>query len=363
MDQNVYEYILKPVGDICNLHCSYCYYYSRTGPHCKMNSEDLEIIIKETINYSSNNNIIHYTWHGGEPLLVGIDFLKKAIKLQRKYRKPKQTIINQIQTNGTLISDYIAKFFKINNFRVGVSLDGPINMNKNRKFANSKSSFKKTLKGIEYLHKNNVSFGIISTISSCSINYPDKIYEFFKELQGEKFALKFNFVLTVNRNGKLLPFSVSPRQMSSFLIRLFNIWIKDNNPNIEIRPFKDIIYSFVDCKYRLCTLRDECEKYLSFVKTSVYPCDFFPNKEEYYLGDLRKQSLKEILSSSKLMNFINKVKYNKLICKSCEYWKICSGGCSFYRIHLPKYLLKDYCTSRKKLFKHIGNLVSNTLEN
>lgn len=361
MTQEVYEYILKPVGDICNLRCTYCYYYARTGPHCKMGNDELEIIVKETINCAPSKGKIHYTWHGGEPLLAGIDFFQKALSLQRKYKKPEQTVVNQIQTNGTLISPDIAQFFKMNNFKVGVSIDGPKNINRARKFESNRSSFERTLEGIKNLHKYNVSFGLISTISSCSVNYPEKIYEFFKQLQGKQFALKLNFVLTIDRNGNLLPFSVSPRQTCDFLIRLFDIWIRDNNPKIEIRPFKDIIYSFLDCKYRLCTFRNECAKYISFVKTSVYPCDFFPHNEEYLLGNLKKQSLKEILSSQKLETFVNKIEFKKRKCRSCNYWGICSGGCSFYRMHLPTYYIDEYCNARKRLFLHIGNFLTSTL--
>ncbi|MBQ3576363.1 MAG: radical SAM protein, partial [Coprobacter sp.] len=117
----------KPIGALCNLDCHYCYYlekgelYRGTSP--KMSDDILERYIIEYIECQPTQNVL-FTWHGGETLLRGIDFFRKAIRLQQRHAKGR-TISNSIQTNGILLNDEWCRFFKEENFLVGISLDGP----------------------------------------------------------------------------------------------------------------------------------------------------------------------------------------------------------------------------------------------
>src|SRR5690242_12068212 len=74
--------MLKPVSDICNLACTYCYEgignirYSNSV----MTEETLEKAIMEAFQLGTNH--LNFLWHGGEPTLAGINFFEKAIRLQ-----------------------------------------------------------------------------------------------------------------------------------------------------------------------------------------------------------------------------------------------------------------------------------------
>ena len=117
--------MFKPVGSICNLSCTYCYYLDKQkmyGKESAMSMEILEKSIKEYIETNAGDELC-FDWHGGEPLLLGVDFFVKVVELQRKYSGNKR-IFNTIQTNATLINDEFASFFKYCNFLVGVSIDG-----------------------------------------------------------------------------------------------------------------------------------------------------------------------------------------------------------------------------------------------
>ena len=119
--------MLKPVGAKCNLDCDYCYYLEKENLYEKKNpvmSEDLlEKFIKQYIESQTMSEIM-FTWHGGETLMRPLSFYKRAIELQKQYGRGRR-IENSIQTNGTLLNDEWCKFFKENNFLVGISIDGP----------------------------------------------------------------------------------------------------------------------------------------------------------------------------------------------------------------------------------------------
>ncbi len=120
--------MLKPVGAVCNLRCSYCYYLEKKDLYpdnvkFTMSEELLEKFTEEYINSQTTNEIM-FAWHGGETLMRNKSFYVKALELQKKYGRGRQ-IDNVIQTNGTLLTDDWCKFFKDNNFLVGISIDGP----------------------------------------------------------------------------------------------------------------------------------------------------------------------------------------------------------------------------------------------
>ena len=119
--------MVKPVGSACNLDCKYCYYLDKEsiygGREPRMSDELLESYIRQ---YIEGNRVdtVTFTWHGGEPMLAGLDFYRRAVALQRKYACGKR-IENSLQTNATLIDREWCDFLKEHNFLVGVSIDGP----------------------------------------------------------------------------------------------------------------------------------------------------------------------------------------------------------------------------------------------
>jgi uncharacterized protein len=124
-----FQVFLKPVGPDCNLDCSYCYYQGNKSLSGKsgllrMDFELLELYIRQQIE-ATPEPVIPFSWHGGEPLLAGLDFYRKAVELQKKWKPDGRSIINGIQTNGTLLNESWVRFFAEENFRVGISMDGP----------------------------------------------------------------------------------------------------------------------------------------------------------------------------------------------------------------------------------------------
>ena len=70
-----FNMMFKPVGSLCNLGCSYCYYLDKVSlfdEHSPLQLDLLEKVIKEYIELNDAEQIV-FDWHGGEPLLLGID--------------------------------------------------------------------------------------------------------------------------------------------------------------------------------------------------------------------------------------------------------------------------------------------------
>ena len=116
-----FNIMIKPVGSLCNLKCHYCYYLDKAeiygGREPRMTEQMLEHFVKE---YIQANDVaeVFFNWHGGEPLLAGLDFYRKAVAFQQKYSGGKK-IHNTLQTNATLITPEWAQFFRVNGFLIG----------------------------------------------------------------------------------------------------------------------------------------------------------------------------------------------------------------------------------------------------
>ena len=88
-----------------------------------MSSEVLESFIRQYIECQDTPEV-QFAWQGGEPTLLGVDYFRSIVALQKKFADGKK-IANTIQTNGTLLTDDWCRFFHENDFLVGLSMDGP----------------------------------------------------------------------------------------------------------------------------------------------------------------------------------------------------------------------------------------------
>ena len=84
-----FQVFTKPIGALCNLNCSYCYYLKKKqlypqGESFRMPEEILEDYIIQHIE-ASPSDVIRFSWHGGEPTLLGLDYFRNIVALQRKH--------------------------------------------------------------------------------------------------------------------------------------------------------------------------------------------------------------------------------------------------------------------------------------
>lgn len=351
--------MLKPVGAICNLRCSYCYYLDKKElyPDDKqftMSDTLLEKFIEEYINSQTMPQVL-FTWHGGETLMRNIDFYKKAVALQKKYARGRK-IDNALQTNGTLLTDEWCKFFKENNFLIGISIDGPQQFHDQyRKTKDKRPSFYKVMKGIELLKKHEVEFNVMAVVNDYNVNYPLDFYNFFKSI-GAQF-IQFSPIVE-QIDGEMAPWNVPADKWGDFLITIFDEWVKQDVGHIYVQMFDSALANWVGVDPGVCIFAKECgHAGVMEFNGDVYACDHFVFPE-YKIGSIYSNSLMEMMYSTKQINF-GKDKYQKLPqqCHSCKYKFACWGECPKNRIIKTEdgeIGLNYLCEGYYKFFDHIA---------
>ena len=174
-----FHVMAKPRGAVCNLDCQYCFYLSKEqlfpGSQFRMPDELLEAYTRQYI-ASQRVPEVTFTWQGGEPTLMGLDFYRKAVAFQQQYRPPGVTIHNALQTNATTLDEAWAQFFKEHNFLIGVSLDGPRQLHDAyRVDKGGKPTFERVMAGIELLKKHRVEFNILACVNAPTAEYPIEV--------------------------------------------------------------------------------------------------------------------------------------------------------------------------------------------
>lgn len=366
--------MLKPAGSLCNMRCQYCYYLEKG----QMYKEDKNRVISDSMletfikNYIESQTLpqVLFTWHGGETLMRPVSFYKRALELQRYYAGGRQ-IDNCIQTNGTLITGEWCKFFKDNNFLVGVSIDGPQEFHDEyRKTASGGPSFQKVMKGIQLLNKYGVEWNALAVVNDFNADYPLDFYHFFKEIGchfiqftpivERKVSRTDGLTLApgMEEGGELLDFSVTPEQWGNFLCEIFDEWVRNDVGDYYIQLFDATLANWVGQVPGVCTMAEECgHAGVMEYNGDVYSCDHFVFPE-YRLGNLGERSLYELMNSEKQKEFAkNKKKRLPQQCQECEFLFACHGECPKNRFVKDEYGnpgLNYLCKGYKMFFDHVA---------
>ncbi len=391
--------MLKPVGSVCNLACDYCYYLEKSKfyPEVKnhiLSDDLLEKFIREYLECQTMPEVL-FTWHGGETLMRPIAFYKKALELQRKYARGRR-IDNCIQTNGTLITDDWCRFFRENNFLVGVSIDGPQEFHDEyRRNRQGLPSFYKVMKGIELLKKHGVEYNAMAVVNDYNVDYPLEFYRFFKEIgchyiqfapiverlgrhadgtrlasPGENATQQSPAAADGSRDTRpdqapaaaqapaLAPFSVDPVKWGRFLSTLFDEWLKEDVGTYYIQLFDATLANWVGEQPGVCSMAPTCgHAGVMEFNGDVYACDHyvFP---AYKLGNIRTHTLTEMMYSPRQQQF-GADKRDKLPdqCKACDYLFACNGECPKNRFAFTadgQPGLNYLCAGYRHFFSHVA---------
>ena len=378
--------MLKPAGSLCNLRCKYCYYLEKSklyddNKNHVITDALLEKFIKEYIEAQTTPQVL-FTWHGGETLMRPISFYRRTLELQRYYARGRQ-IDNSIQTNGILLNDEWCRFFKENNFLVGVSIDGPQEFHDEyRRNAMGKPSFHQVMKGIDLLNKHGVEWNALAVVNDFNADYPLDFYHFFKEI-GCRY-IQFTPVVErivkrtdgltlapgMQEGGELTDFSVTAEQWGNFLCTIFDEWVHHDVGEYYIQLFDATLANWVGVAPGICTMAKECgHAGVMEYNGDVYSCDHFVYPE-HKLGNLSQHTIYEMINSDRQKDF-SKLKYRLLPqqCKECKYQFACHGECPKNRFIRDCYGnpgLNYLCKGYHQFFKHVApymDFMKNELEN
>ena len=373
---NAFNVMVKPIGSVCNLNCTYCYYLEKENlfpgnKDFRLSEELLENFIKQYIE-AQQVPVVSFIWQGGEPTLLGIDYFKKVIEFEKKYSAGK-TIENAFQTNGTKLNDNWCKFFADNNILVGISIDGEEhNHDHYRKTKAGGPSFKMAIKGVELLHKNKVEFNTLSVVNDYNVHFASETYRFLKKI-GSGF-MQFLPVVeritddTTRTNLKLITpdseskasvtdWSVPPSDYGKFLITIFDEWVRKDVAKYYIQIIDATLANYVGENPGLCVFSETCGDALVMEHNGdLFSCDHYVYPE-YFLGNIAETPMVELVISQKQFDF-GIEKRNKLpgYCLRCDVRYACHGECPKHRFNKTpdgKPGLNYLCESYKMFFHHV----------
>lgn len=380
----------KAAGSSCNLACEYCYYleknnlYKDIQPDKRfiMSDQLLERFIDMYIQ-SQTTPQVQFCWHGGESLMRPLSFYKRVVELQQKYAAG-HIIDNTIQTNGTLLNDEWCRFFKDNNWLVGVSIDGPQEFHDEyRRNKMGAPSFRKVMQGINLLKKHGVEWNAMAVVNDFNADYPLDFYHFFKEIECRyiQFAPIVERILPrkdgrhlaspMDANGApLADFSVSPEQWGKFLCTIFDEWVRHDVGQYFIQLFDATLANWIGEQPGVCTMARTCgHAGVMEYNGDVYSCDHFVFPE-YKLGNIRTSTLVEMMYSPRQQQFGND-KFDRLPdqCRRCKYLFACNGECPKNRFAVTadgQPGLNYLCAGYHRFFEHVApymDYMANELKN
>ncbi|MGC7872650.1 anaerobic sulfatase maturase [Desulfosporosinus sp. SYSU MS00001] len=322
----------KPVGSLCNLKCSYCYYLETErflkSQHQQFRMSDslLETYIHQYI-ASSPGPVVQFTWHGGEPTLAGLDFYRLVLKLQKRYLPEGWSCWNNLQTNGILLDDEWCSFLADAHFDVGLSIDGTQWLHdKNRKDHSGSGSYERAVASVRRLQSHGIQPDLLCTVTSETAKEPLAVYRALKELNTG--WIQFIPIVRLTEDGRTTADSVTSEEYGDFLCTVFDEWILHDLGRLDVQLFAEIALVWSGGNASLCWMAPTCGRVLIVEHDgSVYSCDHFVNPD-HHIGDIESSPLSVLVDLPVQHRFGNE-KQTKLPlqCCSCSWLEICNGGC------------------------------------
>ncbi len=371
-----FQVMLKPIGPVCNLNCTYCYYLEKENiyqgtSNFIMQEELLEEFTRQFIQ-GQEVPIVTFTWQGGEPTLLGIGYFEKAIAFQKKYQGSKK-IVNAFQTNGTRLNEEWCRFFRKHDFLVGVSIDGPREIHdRYRKTKGGKPTFDEVMNGIKLLKRYRVEFNTLTVVNDANAHRGIDVYRFLKKTGSgyqqyipivERVATDptlegLRLVAPVHgEDASITPWSVRARQYGKFMTGIFDEWVRNDVGKVYVQLFDVTLANWVGAPPGLCVFAETCgDASVMEHNGDLYSCDHFVYPE-YHLGNIREKGLVDMVASGRQIQF-GKDKRDTLprYCFECDVRFACHGGCPKHRtVKTPDGQpgLNWLCEGYKMFFAHV----------
>ena len=366
-----FQVFAKPTGSICNLACAYCYYlekehlYPEAGSF-RMPDDILEAYIRQHID-ASPGSVIHFTWHGGEPTLLGLETFRNIVALQRKHKPHGRTITNNIQTNGVLIDEAWCRFFSDEDFSVGLSMDGPQEMHDTYRFTRGgKPTHEQVMRGYKLLQQHRVPCDILCVVNAANVLHPTRVYGFFKQIK----AQYVGFIPLVERRPETEE-GVSRRTITAeawgdFLRTIYDEWLSRDIGRIQMQIFEEAARTVLGYEHTLCIFRETCGDVPVIEHNGdVFSCDHYVDRK-HRLGNIKETPLVDLIESPSQRAF-GHAKSGALpsYCQRCDVLAMCHGGCPkdrFIRTPDGEAGLNYLCSGYKRFFKHSQPFVKGLAE-
>lgn len=377
-----FHVMTKPNGPSCNLACDYCFYLDTTELYpevedFRMSVDTLETYIEQMFE-AHPGPVVTFSWQGGEPTLLGIEFFETVIDLQRKHAPSGTDVQNCLQTNGTILDDDWGRFLAENEFLVGISLDGPKRLHdRYRRTRGDATTFDRVMNGLTVLNSHDVEYNVLCVLNAINSRYPIEVYDFFKDVgvewiqfiplvepitdtdrrdgpstpsaiaddvekysrididrlrsridSMERYDEGFSDVVETARNASVSDRSVDPVIFGEFMIAIFEKWVHNDVGAVSIRLFDHCLDVVINDRASVCVFSDTCGQQLAMEHNGdVYACDHFVD-DGFERGNIHDTHLSTLVESAEQRQF-GEYKRTGLPerCRNCPVRSFCNGGC------------------------------------
>jgi uncharacterized protein len=324
--------LVKPVGDLCNLRCTYCYEGSGSErlEDVRMTGATLTAIIRDVL--AQDSRTVQFLWHGGEPLMAGLPFFQQAMELEREYNVNGCRIVNTVQTNGLLLNDRWMSFFRQHNFSVGISVDGSQDVHDRFRLGPcGQGTYNGVASAVRRLQEYGFDVGAISVITPALAKRAGDLFSTFRALGVNTYDVHPNF----SNHSQLAGEPLSPKAFSDFTTELFDLWLGSGDTRIRIGIFADLFQGLIGHAPSTCYFAGSCTGIVGFeANGDTVPCTRPFDRGRYTFGNIARESLTSIQQSPAFRLFREEDLAGQANSQQCRWYKICHNGC-------PQHRLKD----------------------
>jgi uncharacterized protein len=318
----------------CNIDCRYCYLPDRTNK-AVVADETLKNLFSQVFASGWAKEGLSVVWHAGEPLVLPVEFYRRAFALIDELKPAGLSVTHSFQTNGTLIDDAWCDFLGEANVSVGVSIDGPQRLHdKNRVTRSGRGTFDKTIAGVRLLRRRGVPFHVISVLTAESLAAPDEMFDFYLAEGIEHVCFNVEESEGDHRSEAFADAGID-RAYYRFLSEFWRLSaahpgrlnfireIDDAQRNV-FRPqeagfFNQLAVPFavtsMDWTGNIATFSPE----LLGLKNAEY--------QDFVLGNVNRDQLAEMADAPLLARMKADIDAGIALCRdTCEYFSVCGGG-------------------------------------
>jgi uncharacterized protein len=324
-----FSLLVKPTSADCNLRCRYCFYLEKSmlypdTPTHRMSAAVLERLVSSYM--ATEQPVYSFAWQGGEPTLMGLEFFREVIRIERKNGRSGSAIANSLQTNAVLVDDDFARYLARHRFLVGVSLDGPRDLHDEaRRTRGGDGTHELAMRGVAALKRNGAEINVLTAVHASHRGRGGDVYRWLVE-SGFGYQ-QYIPIVEFDRDGLPLPYSIRPEDWGEFLCQVFDQWIRGDTARVSVRLFDSVLARMVNGVATICTMGSDCRGYyLVEHNGDIYPCDFFA-EPGWRLGNVGETEWSDLQRSAARRKFGAAKSALDPACARCRFLELCAGDC------------------------------------
>ncbi|UTW58839.1 radical SAM protein [Kordiimonas sp. SCSIO 12603] len=378
-DQNYSKgklFVVLKVAEVCNLKCKYCYFFFAGDESYKKDPSYIAMsTVRDVAKYLAQAakdydlEQIDISLHGGEPLMIGKKRFEEICQILNEYISPLCALELAVQTNAVLIDEGWIDLFSIYDVGVGISLDGPRDINDIYRIdKKNKGTYDAVVKGLNYITEARKSGKLPGAGGLVVINPESDGGEIYKHMVHD---LGFKSLDFLAPQQSWVDFDLERTQkVAEFYSQAMSQWLEDDNGDVNIRAFSEPLAAMLSndgARYRVRALKDVKDAITIRSNGDVCPDDALtPLSENYrYTGfNVSSSKLRDFREHEVWADLAKGVSDAPVECKECKWLGICRGGLAEHRYSVDRKFSSPttYCSARKDTFERLYEYVTHVID-